>query len=75
MIQHHSYKQKETCSGCMACAQECPTSCIDHIIDDEGFMYPKVDLSMCIDCDHCVKICPFTHPAEHKITPLTCYAA
>ena len=75
MIQPINYAQKEYCSGCMACAKECPTQCINYIIDDEGFMYPKVDVSMCINCDHCVRICPFTHPDEVKSKPLLCYAA
>lgn len=75
MIEHNSYEQKEQCSGCMACAKECPANCINHIIDEEGFMYPKVDLSLCINCDHCIKMCPFTHPDEHKLEPISCYAA
>lgn len=75
MIVHDTKSQKEYCSGCMACAKECPTSCINHIIDDEGFMYPKVDISMCINCDHCVKMCPFTHPDEYKHEPISCFGA
>lgn len=75
MIVHDTYKQKETCSGCMACAQECPTSCIHPIIDEEGILYPKVDLSECIDCDNCVRMCPFTHPDEYKKQPISSYAA
>ena len=75
MIQHITYEQKQTCSGCMACARECPTQCIHPVIDEEGFLYPKVDMSECIDCDNCVKICPFTHPDEYKSAPLKAYAA
>ena len=75
MIIHDTYIQKETCSGCMACAKECPVGCISHTTDEEGFMYPKVNLSMCIDCNNCVDICPFTHPEKHKLKPIACYAA
>lgn len=75
MIVHDTKSQKEYCSGCMACSRECPTQCINYIIDDEGFMYPKVDISMCINCDHCVKMCPFTQPDEYKKEPLSAYAA
>ena len=75
MIEHITYEQKQTCSGCMACAKECPTECIHPVTDEEGFLYPKVDLSECINCDHCVKMCPFTHPDEYKTAPIKAYAS
>ena len=34
---------KEDCCGCSACAQACPISCINMILDEEGFWYPKID--------------------------------
>ncbi len=74
MIQHITYEQKETCSGCMACASECPTQCIHPVYDEEGILYPKVDLDECIHCDHCVKMCPFTHPEDVKASPEKAYA-
>lgn len=75
MIIHDTYEQKEQCSGCMACASGCPTDCINSIIDEEGFMYPKVEQISCIDCSHCEVMCPFAHPDEHKMEPIASYAA
>ena len=39
------------------------------IQDEEGFFYPFVDTSKCIDCKLCEKICPFINPYS-KILPL-----
>ncbi len=74
MIKHDTFELKETCSGCMGCASECPTQCIGFEYDEEGILYPKVDLGECIDCDHCIKMCPFTHPEEVKQAPQKAYA-
>lgn len=50
--------EKEKCTGCHACANECPKKCIDMIADTEGFLYPLVDESRCIHCNLCEKVCP-----------------
>ncbi len=50
--------EKDKCCGCRACKQACPTNCIEIIIDEEGFQYPKVKESQCIHCDKCNKVCP-----------------
>lgn len=42
--------------------------------DDEGFLYPKVDTNLCIDCQACVRVCPFHNPAEED-KPKSVYAA
>ena len=55
---------KQRCCGCHACVQRCPKACITLIPDAEGFSYPQVDLSRCIDCGLCEKVCPVIHPAE-----------
>lgn len=49
---------KEDCVGCNACVQRCPVSCINMHRDDQGFMYPKVDLDRCINCSLCERVCP-----------------
>ena len=50
--------KKENCTGCSACANVCPKSCIRIVPDEEGFGYPVVDHQLCIECDLCVKTCP-----------------
>lgn len=42
--------------------------------DREGFLYPIVDSSKCIDCGLCEKVCPVLHPVTKEAAPLV-YAA
>lgn len=63
----------ENCCGCSACAQRCPKQCITMEEDPEGFLYPRIDLSKCIDCKLCEKVCPIINPNEDK-QPLEVYA-
>ena len=53
---------KSQCCGCAACANACPKSCITMQADGEGFLYPKVDQALCINCGLCEKVCPVLHP-------------
>lgn len=52
-------KDKADCCGCTACASICPKDAITMEPDTLGFKYPKVDLSKCIDCGLCEKVCAF----------------
>lgn len=67
-------KSKEDCCGCSACAQRCPKQCIKMLEDEEGFLYPKVDETKCINCHLCEKVCPVANQAESRI-PIDSYAA
>ena len=49
---------KKDCCGCHACANRCPKQCITMVRDPEGFLYPQVDESQCIQCGLCEKVCP-----------------
>lgn len=51
-------RHKKDCCGCEACVQKCPKQCISLSLDEEGFIYPKVDISSCINCHLCEKVCP-----------------
>jgi len=52
-------ENKQDCCGCAACVQRCPKHCISLKEDEEGFLYPFVDESICIDCGLCEKVCPW----------------
>lgn len=67
-------KEKKDCCGCSACVQKCPKQCISLKEDCEGFLYPEVDKSICIDCGLCEKVCPILHQGEER-KPLKVYAA
>lgn len=67
-------KDKKDCCGCSACVQKCPKQCISLKEDNEGFLYPEVDKSMCINCGLCEKVCPVLHQGESR-KPLKVYAA
>lgn len=49
--------KKDICCGCTACMASCPTKAIEMRPDNEGFLYPVVKESLCIDCAKCVKVC------------------
>lgn len=67
-------EDKSRCCGCAACMQRCPKLCITMSEDEEGFLYPKVDVSLCIDCGLCEKTCPVINQDEpHE--PFAVYAA
>lgn len=51
---------KSLCNGCNTCTVSCPIDqCITMNDDHEGFLYPKVNMATCIDCDKCEKVCPY----------------
>ena len=52
---------KSKCCGCTACASSCPKKCISMQYDEEGFLYPVVDRTSCVDCGICEKVYPFNN--------------
>lgn len=48
------------CCGCGACLNICPKNCISMQCNDEGFLSPVKNTSLCIDCGLCEKVCPFS---------------
>jgi coenzyme F420-reducing hydrogenase beta subunit len=49
---------KDHCFGCGACVSACPLDCIQMVLDQEGFFYPRVDENICNACRKCVRVCP-----------------
>lgn len=58
-------KQRAQCSGCEACAQACPVKAVRMQEDAEGFRYPVIDKTRCIQCGLCHKVCPYENPPAH----------
>lgn len=52
-------KLSENCCGCGACANVCPVNAISMVQNDEGFLYPVIDESLCTNCGLCSKTCNF----------------
>ena len=50
--------QKDKCTACQACFNICPKNAISMIYDNEGFLYPKVNMELCVNCGLCSKVCP-----------------
>lgn len=65
---------KHNCCGCSACVQRCPKQCITMQEDNEGFFYPIVDETSCIECRLCETVCPVLNQVGER-KPMTCYAA
>lgn len=47
------------CCGCTACASICAHNAIDMKPNQLGFLYPKIDVSKCVECRLCEKVCQF----------------
>lgn len=43
--------KKQDCCGCTACEAICPKDAIVMKEDNEGFLYPTVDKSRCVECN------------------------
>lgn len=65
---------KRKCTGCTACMSICGKRCISMKEDEEGFLYPAVDIDNCVDCGLCEKICPVLNPFEEKKDEPQCFA-
>lgn len=50
------------CTACAACVSVCPKQCISMHEDREGFLQPKIDTKLCIQCHKCEKACPILNP-------------
>lgn len=51
------------CCGCGACANKCPKNAIRMLPNQEGFLHPKIDSSLCVECGACEIVCSGLSPA------------
>ncbi len=72
------YTHKYDCCGCTACVSICPRQAIIMKSDEDGFLYPVIDDSLCIECGLCKKVCIFQDNMKNNFVskePLATYAA
>lgn len=50
--------ERTRCTGCFACKEICPKSCINIEKDFLGNLYPIIDRTNCIECGMCNRVCP-----------------
>lgn len=63
------------CIGCGICMTKCPHHAITMEENQDGFIYPKINLKKCIRCDICRISCPINKKSKKKEFKQKCYAA
>lgn len=69
---------KIDCCGCNACGDVCTYNAISFEKDIEGFWYPIIDKTKCVNCGLCDSVCPIINVKKLKKNDLEqsiCYAA
>lgn len=65
-----SFSITNTCISCGACSACCPSGAIENVTDENGYKSALINSSKCINCQKCVKVCPFSgrtyEPFESK---------
>ena len=72
--QHIIIDNKKHCCGCEACINACPVGCIKMVEDEDGFRFPSVDTSRCINCGKCKAVCFYNKPVETNKDNIKAYA-
>lgn len=77
MLQYIDTQKKELCCGCRACEQICHVHAIIMKEDEEGFLYPHLNMNLCTQCGLCEKVCPISEPilVSSEIANMQVYAA
>lgn len=52
-------KSQKECCGCGACYHSCPMNAIIMKENEDGFIYPEIDETLCINCGKCLRACRF----------------
>lgn len=66
--------EKNYCYACRSCEQICPAGCIYFTEDREGFIFPMVDDSSCMNCGLCLNHCPVFEKGRHDFFHKEYYA-
>lgn len=60
------FENKKECFGCGACANICPKNAIFMRPDEQGFLYPKINEELCVNCNLCKMSCQIQNENEVK---------
>ena len=66
--------EKQKCTGCFACVNQCPKQCISMQEDELGHIYPVIDEQLCVNCGLCKIVCP-ANEKPNCTKPLKTFAA
>ena len=63
----------EQCTGCSACVNVCPQSCVTMDVNILGAIHPRIDTNHCIKCGLCIKTCPslVTFEKNYDVSPIS----
>lgn len=53
------FENTKNCCACGACMNICPVQAIHMQSDQNGFLYPVIDETLCVGCQKCKQICAF----------------
>lgn len=63
------------CTGCMLCMYVCSKGAIKYSENNYGFLHPKIDEKLCVQCKKCLSACPVLHKTDSLSSDTDCYAA
>lgn len=61
------YKRETDCCGCGVCQIICPRNAITMEPNKYGFLYPKIDQKLCIECGGCKRVCAYQNVSNYNI--------
>ncbi len=62
---YHLWEQEKDCCGCSACYGICPRNAISLEENREGFLYPRINKTLCISCGKCTQVCAYKQDLLH----------
>lgn len=65
-IKYIQIDDKSKCCGCTACKNICPQKAIEMKEDEEGFLYPSINMDKCVNCGLCKKVCPVLNKVKEQ---------
>lgn len=68
------YESKDKCCGCGACQNVCPKHAISLEEDEFGYVYPRINETLCINCHLCRNVCLYQNEVPLNF-PIQTYAA